>query len=370
MGVLDGVLGTVGGVVGGVTGGSTSGGSTGSVSGSVGGTINTGGLLGPVGSVIGAGSSGTGLLDDGINVGALDGWISTDLLSDDALLDLGISPDASGQRVNLAVLDQDGDGLVDLDLLDEDLGLSLLDRDGDGLIDLDLIDTMEPGLDPDGDIDGDGNPNNNTDANDFDVVLMGTAGADTFVLPPNQTTYVEGFGNTDSATYAASAQGFSYAVDANGVFISDGTEVDYLQNVERINFSDGTLHLDTGAGETAGYAYRIYQAAFDRTPDTAGLAFWIDELDEGKSMIDVAADFLFSAEFQQTYGQLSTTDFVEELYENILQRAGEDAGVDFWTQQLDSGARGRAEVLAGFSDSAENVALVGATIDAGLFVAA
>jgi hypothetical protein len=339
-----------------------------------------GGLLSPVlgggsgsGSGGGSGSGSGGVLGSALNTtGLLDGVVNVNLLDQQALLGLGILPDASGNNlVDLSLLDRDGDGLVDVGLLNDGINASLLDRDGDGLISLDLLDTINLSLDVSGDLDGNGVPDNSTDEDDFDVVLTGTQGADRFVLDASQSFHVEGLGGTDSASYAASASGFNYVLQANGVFVSNGDKVDYLQSVERIDFSDGTLHLDSGIGETAGFAYRIYQAAFDRAPDAAGLDYWIDVLDSGaKGMTEVAADFLSSREFQQTYGALSTQDFIEELYENILQRAGEDAGIDYWTDQLDAGAQSRAQVLAGFSDSAENVALVGATIDNGFFLAA
>ncbi|WP_312796715.1 DUF4214 domain-containing protein [Tianweitania sp.] len=372
MGVLGNTLGGLGSALDGLLGGGQGG--NGSGGGSSGG-LGSGGLGGLLTPVIGGSGDGSGGASAGASVnttGLLDGLVNVNLLDQQALLRLGILPDSNGSHlISLSVLDSDGDGLVDVGLLNNGINASLLDRDGDGLIDVNLLDTINLGLDTSGDLDNNGVPDNSTSQGDFDVVLMGTEGTDRFVLDTTQSFYVEGMGDTDWVSYGASASGFNYAAEANGVFISNGDKVDYLQNVERIAFSDGTLHLDTGIGETAGYAYRIYQAAFDRAPDAAGLDYWIDVLDSGaKGMTEVAADFLASREFQQTYGALSTQDFIEELYENILQRAGEDAGIDYWTDQLDAGAQSRAQVLAGFSDSAENVALVGATIDNGFFLAA
>jgi len=376
MGLLDNTLGTVGNVVGGViSGGTTTGGSaSGSVS--AGGSLSGGSLLGGTGG----GSSSGGVLDGVLGSGTLDGLVDADLLDQDALLEIGILPDQmSNGLLELSLLDQNGDGLVDVGLLDDNLGLSLLDQDGNGLIDLDVLDTIDLELDSDGgleldtdgDLNNDGIPDIDTDAGSFDVVLMGTAGDDRFIIDLDQSTYVQGMGGTDWASFAASAEGFTYAADVNGVFLSNGDALHYFENVERISFSDGTLHLDTNIGETGGYAYRIYQAAFERTPDAEGLAYWIDVLDSGqKGMVEVANDFLFSQEFQQTYGALSTEDFVEELYENILQRVGETDGLDYWVDQLESGARSRADVLSNFADSQENVELVGATIETGFFLSA
>jgi hypothetical protein len=52
----------------------------------------------------------------------------------------------------------------------------------------------------------------------------------------------------------------------------------------------------------AGQAYRIYKAAFNRTPDNDGLKFWIGELDKGMSLLQAASGFVGSAEFNSVYG--------------------------------------------------------------------
>jgi hypothetical protein len=46
---------------------------------------------------------------------------------------------------------------------------------------------------------------------------------------------------------------------------------------------------------------------------------------------------------------------VETLYQNILDRAGEEGGIDFWTGQLAGGSIGRDRILVEFAVSNENV---------------
>jgi hypothetical protein len=124
-----------------------------------------------------------------------------------------------------------------------------------------------------------------------------------------------------------------------------------LANVERLQFSDKTVALDIGGN--AGESYRLYQAAFNRTPDKAGLGFWIDAMDGGQSLKDVAANFIGSAEFHQLYGDHpNDAQYVEALYQNVLHRAPDAAGYDFWLHALQLAPR--AEVLVNFSESAEN----------------
>lgn len=105
--------------------------------------------------------------------------------------------------------------------------------------------------------------------------------------------------------------------------------------------------------EHQGQVYRLYQAALDRAPDYAGFASWFGMLDNnGGSTQDVAKSFVNSAEFKAKYGALSNTQFVTQLYANVLDRAPDAAGLAAWVGALDGGMS-RAELLLGFSDSAE-----------------
>ena len=143
---------------------------------------------------------------------------------------------------------------------------------------------------------------------------------------------------------------------------------DALYNMERLIFSDAAFAVDTDAGEAGGMAYRIYQAAFDRTPDIGGVSYWLEQIDNGMDLIEVSARFIDSQEFRNQYGSApSNQDFVEKLYRNVLDRAGEASGVTYWVGQLDSGAKSHAKVLADFSESIENVELVGASIGSGFW---
>jgi len=112
--------------------------------------------------------------------------------------------------------------------------------------------------------------------------------------------------------------------------------------------------------------YRLYQAAFNRTPDVAGLGFWMDRMAKGESLHDVANAFIGSAEFTGLYGsQPRDIDFIDELYHNALHRDGEAAGFLHWVQVLGSGVS-RADVLISFSESAENQAAVIGQISKGI----
>ena len=107
---------------------------------------------------------------------------------------------------------------------------------------------------------------------------------------------------------------------------------------------------------------RLYDTVFGRKADIQGLTFWKDALEDGAASREQMADaFTGSAEFRARYGALDDLGFVNALYVNTLDRPADQAGLDFWTGQLDAGAERSAVVLA-FSESAEHLALTAPAI--------
>ena len=111
--------------------------------------------------------------------------------------------------------------------------------------------------------------------------------------------------------------------------------------------------MSTAGEENNAEAYRLYQAALNRAPDATGLAFWSTALANGATPTQVAQDFISSPEFQQDYGALTGSAFVSQLYQNVLHRAADSAGLHYWTNALQTGTS-EATVLVGFSDGLEN----------------
>jgi hypothetical protein len=175
---------------------------------------------------------------------------------------------------------------------------------------------------------------------------------------------VSGTGGLDTLVYAGARAGTQVVVAGGAVSVTDGAgNHALLAGVERLQFSDGMVALDIDGA--AGDAYRLYQAAFDRAPDKAGLGYWIGALDHGMTLDQAASSFTGSAEFHQLYGaNASDAQFVRALYANVLHRPAEGAGYDFWVDALH--ATSRADVLANFSGSGENRAQVIGSIEHGI----
>ena len=68
-----------------------------------------------------------------------------------------------------------------------------------------------------------------------------------------------------------------------------------------------------------------------------------------------AKSFINSAEFINLYGSdSSNSDYIKNLYINILDRQKDEEGFNYWMNQLDNGYEDRSELLMGFSESIEN----------------
>ena len=113
-----------------------------------------------------------------------------------------------------------------------------------------------------------------------------------------------------------------------------------------------------------GQVYRAYGAVLDRQPDPDGFLFWVNTLDSGEQTLQQVIDgFTGSQEFQNVYGSLTDTEFVTLLYNNVLNRDPDAAGLQSWLDNLANGMS-RAEVVLGFSESAEFVNASAAGVDA------
>ena len=169
--------------------------------------------------------------------------------------------------------------------------------------------------------------------------------------------------------YVGLRSSYDLQTTIGGVKISTlkGSEgIDTLFDVERLKFADKTTAIDIYGN--AGQAYRIYKAAFDRTPDSGGLGYWIAQMDKGMGVVEVAARFVDSSEFRELYGQNpSNAEFLTKVYSNVLVRTPDTAGLEWWVNEMNNNpTKSWQKVLADFSESSENQANVASLIAKGI----
>lgn len=181
-----------------------------------------------------------------------------------------------------------------------------------------------------------------------DESIDGGAGIDTLVFSDARANY----------TLTQNASGWSVDSTAGGT--------DTIDNVERLQFSDISLALDVDA--VSGQAYRIYRAALGRKPDDSGLGYWIAMMDQGMDIVEVSARFIDSDEFRATYGtNPSDREFITNVYLNVLDRTPDEAGYAWWIAELNNNPdKTKQKVLADFAESDENINATATLIGTGI----
>ena len=175
-------------------------------------------------------------------------------------------------------------------------------------------------------------------------------------------------GFTGSPQFSALADSFGIraesrqgAVDQSAVLIGGLEDSDVLRAGAGDNIlKEGPAAVDAvtpNSAEITGQVFRLYNATLDRSPDANGFQGWFNGLAPGQGPTDAtlsqaAGGFVGSAEFQNTYGALSDTEFVTTLYRNVLDREPDARGLARWTGDLANGVS-RADVVIGFSEGQE-----------------
>ena len=153
---------------------------------------------------------------------------------------------------------------------------------------------------------------------------MGYGGDDYFLASAGDDV-IDGGDGEDAMTFSQSKDNYLVTKSGDSFLVSDltGSEgTDTISGVERFGFSDGVLALYVDAGETAGQAYRLYQAAFARTLDMPGVAYHMNDMEaNGLVLWNIANNFLNSPEFKTQYGTNPSDDeYINALYSNVLSR--------------------------------------------------
>lgn len=109
------------------------------------------------------------------------------------------------------------------------------------------------------------------------------------------------------------------------------------------------------ASGTQAFVTRLYQTVLDRAPDAAGLATWVNALN-GRQMTgaQVAQNMFQSPEYQRR-GR-TDAQYIDDLYRAMFGRAPDAAGTQTWQDALDNGVS-RLFLLAGFAGGSEFAAL-------------
>ncbi|MFT8242493.1 DUF4214 domain-containing protein [Roseomonas sp. BN140053] len=162
-------------------------------------------------------------------------------------------------------------------------------------------------------------------------------------------------------------RGSQFLARGNGdtLFIEQDGTVHALRNFDAVQFADGRMVIDPT--DPASQVVRLYNAALARSPEQAGLNFYIDKLQYGAGLADIATGFNNSPEFQARFGNgLSNDQYVVQLYQNVLHRGAAESELSYYRDQFAAG-QSREQTLVNFSESPENQRLTAATVQGGIW---
>lgn len=183
--------------------------------------------------------------------------------------------------------------------------------------------------------------------------LSGTAGPDSITGEGGNDTLTGGEGV--DAAFLQGPQNLYTLIIGDEITLTDRSGADgtdTLRGIECLEFADARFELsrfDDGAS-LSGDAFRslteVYVSYFDRAPDALGLFFWADAFANGTTLDQISDAFAMSDEGLSVFPlDAQLFEFVESVYQNTLGRAGDDAGMNFWTSALQSGGVGRGDFV-------------------------
>lgn len=98
----------------------------------------------------------------------------------------------------------------------------------------------------------------------------------------------------------------------------------------------------------------LYIAFYGRPADAAGQEYWADELEAaGGDLSAIINAFASSEEYQRNYGDLEAAELVNALYQQILGRDAEEAGLDFYVGELADGNITEGEIALAILNGAQ-----------------
>ncbi|CAK0780139.1 exported hypothetical protein [Gammaproteobacteria bacterium] len=113
-----------------------------------------------------------------------------------------------------------------------------------------------------------------------------------------------------------------------------------------------------------GWIYKAYIGYYNRCPEKDGLEFWCGKLDSaGGDLGAIISAFGTSQEYTRRFGNLSDSDLISNLYQNMFSRSPESEGLSFYVSRLSQLRQDYANSHGGSSSGATEYALSRIALD-------
>ena len=173
-------------------------------------------------------------------------------------------------------------------------------------------------------------------------------GVDTVQAGLGNSTIVGGSGDYAVVKLAGNATNYKVTSQNGHAIVTDQTtqKTTDISKIQYIQLDNGNAMVFARNSIEAQVA-ELYRVAFGRDADAGGLDYWFDAAKGGASLQSIAKAFVASTEYAKL-PQQNDTAFVQSLYQNTFNRAGEDAGVAYWLSQLANGQT-RSDIIRDFA---------------------
>jgi Ca2+-binding RTX toxin-like protein len=153
----------------------------------------------------------------------------------------------------------------------------------------------------------------------------------------------------DTVVYSGPQERYTINKTGNRYVVSEPTgsdDTDYLSNIERLQFSNGKVALDVETGN-AGEAAKLIGALLGPTyvKDKALAGIVINLLDQKYTSDTIANLGLATPMFLSMAGSSSNTDFVKQVFTNVVGRAPTPSESSTYVNMLDAGTSQSALAL-------------------------
>ena len=185
----------------------------------------------------------------------------------------------------------------------------------------------------------------------------GGAGIDSVHITTNSGARIDKL--ADKIVVSSADSGFDVLTNTENLYI----------NSSKIDTDSYARHLYSIDSQIADDIGRLYLAAFNRLPDSQGLEYFIGDYLKGQTIANIANSFVISSEFATLYGlKIADSDYIELLYNNVLNRSSDNEGYIYWQNDISNG-QGYDDVLVSFANSDEFIKLTGVYfVDDGIYV--
>lgn len=192
-----------------------------------------------------------------------------------------------------------------------------------------------------------------------DSIFAGS-GNDTIVTGVGSDTVNGGLG-FDAVQVTGTPLDWTTSIVNNRLVITSTTTAGNTVNASNVDFisftgATGSQYSIVVSGTVAeANTMRLYQGLLDRSADQGGAEYWQAQVRAGASPDNLANAFMSSAEYIRDYGTQTNTQFVAQIYENTFGRTPDAAGLAYWLGTLQNGAT-RAGVAVAIVGCPEAVA--------------